>query len=217
MPRTIASILRAAAGMLLIACVACSAREENVLLGNTRVLKLEGSAVTASGIYLAGDDGENLLTLLSGPGVDRLNIGYVPGGHAIFGFKLFNVLAGKSVVITGPCASACANGVINAASVSFARAQVGEMPPMLAFHGLFRQTGERIENATVASKRYAKTMKKRFPYLAIEDLEEALAYPMAGISGLVVAPSASGGLDFSLCQPWPAKCRAIHHLEHDSL
>lgn len=152
-------VLRAAAAMLLVACVACSAREENALLGNTRVLKLEGSTVTALGIYLSGDDGERILELLSSPGVARLNIGYVPGGLAVVGFKLSNVLAGKNVVITGPCASACANGVINAASVSFAKAQLGEMPPMLAFHGLFAQAGDRIENATKASKLYAQRMR----------------------------------------------------------
>ena len=88
---------------------------------------------------------------------------------------------------------------------------------MLAFHGLFRQVGDRIENATEANKLYAKRMKKRFPYLEIEHLEEAFAYPMMGISGLVVAPSPSGGLDFSLCQPWPAKCRTIHHVQQNSL
>ena len=203
--------------MLLIACVACSAREENALLGNTRVLKLDGSGVTASGIYLAGDDGERLLTLVSSPGVERLNIGYIPGGNALVGFKLLAALAGKKVVITGPCASACANGVTDAASVSFAPTKVGEMPPMMIFHGLFRQAGDRIENATEANKLYAKRMKKRFPYLEIEDLEEALTYPMAGISGLVVAPSPSGGLDFSLCQPWPEKCRTIHHVQQDFL
>jgi hypothetical protein len=203
--------------LLVAACTACGAPEQNALLGKSRVLTIEGPVVTAAGIYLSGDDGEQLLQLLARPGVEQLDIGYVPGGLALVGYKLANRLAGKRVVITGPCASACANAVVAAASITFAGTRMGEMPPMLVIHGLFRQTGDRIENAKEANQLFAKRLNARFPYLAVEHLNEALGYPMGGISGLVIAQAHSGGLDFSLCQPWPARCRSVHRIEQGSL